>query len=210
MTDEADTTRRLSDTELLELHLGGDEEAFTELVKRYRDELFHFLARFTGDAAMAEDVFQETFLQIHISAAAFDPQRPLRPWLFTIAANKARDAMRSRWRRQAAPLDAAIDGTDDAATYADLMPADVPKPDESLLNLETRQSVQSVVAGMPDNLRVVLLLCYFHDFAYKQIAEILSVPLGTVKSRLHAAVRHFAKEWKRAESERRDKPAQSG
>jgi RNA polymerase sigma-70 factor (ECF subfamily) len=189
----------ISDNDLLQRYLAGDAEAFTSLVSRYRKELFNFLVRFTGDAALAEDVFQETFLQLHLSAATFDPQRRLKPWLFTIAANKARDAMRSRGRRQAAPLDATVGGGEgDRTSYADLMPANIPQPDDALENLETRQAVQSIVDGMPENLRTVLMLSYFHDFPYKEIADILGVPLGTVKSRLHAAVRHFAREWKAA------------
>jgi RNA polymerase sigma-70 factor (ECF subfamily) len=191
--------QEISDNDLLQRYIEGDGEAFTALVSRYRKELFNFLARFTGDQALAEDVFQEAFLQLHLSAATFDPQRRLKPWLFTIAANKARDAMRSRGRRQAAPLDATIGGGEsDRTSYADLMPADIPAPDEAILNLETRQAVKSIVDGMPQTLRTVLLLSYFHDFPYKEIADILGVPLGTVKSRLHAAVRHFAREWKAA------------
>ncbi|MGC9454337.1 MAG: RNA polymerase sigma factor [Phycisphaerae bacterium] len=195
MTERSDSRETVSDAELLQRHLAGDEAAFTALVERYRRELFNFLARFTGDRALAEDVFQEAFLQLHISAGSFDPSRRLKPWLFTIAANKARDAMRSRSRRQAAPLDAPIDGDKDD-TYASLMPTDIPSPEESVANLETRQAVRTIVEDMPENLRVVLLLNYFHDFAYKEIAEMLSVPLGTVKSRLHAAVKHFARRWK--------------
>jgi RNA polymerase sigma-70 factor (ECF subfamily) len=191
--------RAITDTELLQRHLEGDRDAFAALVRRYRRELFNFLARFTGDASLAEDVFQEAFLQLHVSAASFDPSRRLKPWLFTIAANKARDAMRSRSRRQAAPLDAPVAGTEDGRTsYADLLPADIPAPDESLLNLEARQAVQTIVRQMPDNLRIVLMLSYFQEFAYKEIAEILDVPLGTVKSRLHTAVKHFAGKWKAA------------
>ncbi len=189
--------RELSDSELLRRYLDGDSEAFAVLMERYKKELYNFLVRFTGDHALAEDVFQETFLQLHLSAADFDLSRKLKPWLFTIAANKGRDAMRSRWRRQAAPLDAMIGGHEgDRTSYADLMPSDIPPPDEALLNLETRQAVQNIVDKMPESLRVVLLLSYFHDFPYKDIAEVLDVPLGTVKSRLHAAVKHFAQQWK--------------
>ena len=105
--------------------------------------------------------------------------------------------MRSRWRKQAAPLDAAVAGSkEDETSYASLMPSSIPAPDDSLSNLETRQAVQKIVDQMPENLRVVLLLSYFHEFPYKEIAEMLNVPLGTVKSRLHAALKHFAKQWK--------------
>ena len=189
----------VSDGDLLRRHLEGDAQAFPALVSRYRRELFNFLVRFTGDAALADDVFQEAFLQLYLSAGAFDQERRLKPWLFTIATNKARDAMRSRWRRHAAPLDATVSGDEeDRTSYADLMPSNIPPPEESLLNLETRQAVQSIVNGMPENLRAVLVLAYFHELAYRDIADILRVPLGTVKSRLHAAVSYFARHWKAA------------
>ena len=189
----------LTDGALLQRYIDGDQASFTALVKRYRRELYNFLARYTGDATLAEDVFQEAFLQLHISAGAFDMSRRLKPWLFTIAANKARDAMRKRSRRQAAPLDATVSSSQNERTsYADLMPANIPAPDETLANLETRRAVQSLVGQMPDNLRMVLLLSYFHEVPYKEIAQILDVPLGTVKSRLHAAVKHFAQSWKAA------------
>jgi len=197
--DSPQTDQPISDNELLRRHLKGDEKVFAVLLERYRVELFNFLARFTGDAALAEDVFQETFLQLHVSAGTFDQSRRLKPWLFTIAANKARDAMRSRRRRQAAPLDAPVAGSqDERTTYADLIPADVPAPSESLVNLETRQAVHNIIRQMPEAQRLVLLLSYFHELPYKEIAETLGVPLGTVKSRLHAAVKHFARQWKTA------------
>ena len=192
MADSPESNKKISDTELLVRHLAGDAGSFAALVARYRRELFNFLYRFTGDAALAEDVFQEAFLQLHVSGAAFDPSRRLKPWLFTIAANKARDALRSRGRRRAVSLDAPVArDAEGATTYADL-------------NLETRQAVQRIVDQMPENLRIVLVLCYFHELPYKEIAEILGVPLGTVKSRIHSAVRHFARKWQAAAKRNRN------
>jgi len=202
VTRQLSESQELTDEELLRQYLAGDEAAFTALVSRYSKELFGFLVRFLRDRALAEDVFQEAFLQLHLSAGTFDPSRRLKPWLFTIAANKARDAMRSRQRRQAAPLDAAVKpDSPEQTTYASLMPADVPAPNEALTNLETRRAVQNIVEEMPENLRLVLLLSYFHEVPYKDIADMLSLPLGTVKSRLHAAVKYFAAKWKASRQE---------
>jgi RNA polymerase sigma-70 factor (ECF subfamily) len=159
---------------------------------------FSWPASWVGNAALAEDVFQETFLQVHLSSGGFDFARRLRPWLFTIAANKARDALRSRFRRPAAELDAEVAGGEDGTRYVNLMPADIPPPGETIENQETSQAVKSIVGQMPESLRTVLLLSYFHQFPYKDIAEILDVPLGTVKSRLHVAVKEFARRWKAA------------
>ena len=198
--DEADTQANpIGDTELLQRHLDGDPSAFAALIERYRQELFAFLARFTGDPHLAEDVFQETFLQLHISAETFDQSRRLKPWLYTIAANKARDALRKRTRRQTASLDASAGAADtDSASFADLMPSDIPAPQENALNFELRQSVEEVVRQMPEQLREVLVLAYFSDMPYKELADVVQAPLGTVKSRLHTAVKMFATKWKAA------------
>lgn len=187
-----------TDEQLLAAFSEGDRAAFAELVERYRRELFHFLIRFTGNRASAEDVFQEAFLQVSQSVAQFDMSRRFRPWLFTIAANKARDMLRAQARRPAAPLQARIDnGQGDGGEFIDLMQADVEVPDEPLQRRELQEAVQSTVMGMPEHLREIILLSYFHQFPYKQISDILQIPLGTVKSRLHAAVAHFADRWRR-------------
>src|SRR5580698_3869871 len=102
-----------TDEELFAAYRRGDRASFQQLVERYQRELFHFLVRFLGDRAAAEDIFQETFLQIHQSAQDFDAQRRFRPWLFTIAANKARDLMRSNARRPTSPLQANIGPSSD-------------------------------------------------------------------------------------------------
>lgn len=83
------------------------------------------------------------------------------------------------------------------------MAGDLPMPAEEVEREETRELVQVVIGEMPEHLREVLLLAYFHQFAYKQIADMLSIPLGTVKSRLHAAVATFAELWKKRYGERR-------
>jgi RNA polymerase sigma-70 factor (ECF subfamily) len=186
-----------SDEQLMADYRHGDRASFAELVGRYERELYHFLVRFLGDRAAAEDVFQETFLQIHQSAEQFDPQRRFRPWLFTIAANKARDLIRSQARRPTSPLQANINSNDDeSGEFIDLMHSVQNLPEEPLQRKELQEAVQKTVSGMPEHLREILLLSYFHQFPYKQISDILDIPLGTVKSRLHAAVAHFADRWK--------------
>lgn len=185
------------DEELVRAYRRGDRDAFAELVSRYQRELFHFLIRFLGDRAAAEDVFQETFLQVHQSAEQFDTDRRLRPWLFTIAANKARDVMRQRARRPTSPLDANVGGgsDDEGGRFIDLMQATIAMPDDAMQKQELQDRVRKIVASMPHHFREILLLSYFHQFPYKQISDMLDIPLGTVKSRLHAAVANFADRW---------------
>ena len=182
----------VSDEELLAQYVRGDKNAFAEIVRRYQQELFAFLQRFVNDPAAAEDLFQESFIQVHRNAGSFDPQRRFRPWLFTIAANKARDYLRSSSRRMAASLDN-LTGSEAETTFLDLLEADGPPPPEELATGEDIARVQKVLAEMPAIYREVLLLSYFHQFAYKQMAEMLGVPLGTVKSRLHAALAQFTR-----------------
>ena len=195
-----------TDEQLLQQYRSGQTPAFEALVERYRLELFHFLARFAGNRAAAEDLFQETFLQVHLSAETFDTSRRFRPWLFTIAANKARDYLRRNSRRQTPQLSAPIDESgDDSRSFEDLLASDFPLPPEEVEKQETRELVKQVVSEMPDHLREVLLLAYFQQLAYKDIAEMLSIPLGTVKSRLHAAVATFAELWKQRFEQMREK-----
>ena len=152
--------------------------------------------RFLGDRAAAEDVFQDSFLQVHQSAGQFDVTRRFRPWLSTIAANKARDLIRSQARRPTNPLQASISGDEESGEFIDLMQSATSVPSEPMEREELAGQVQRTVMGMPEHLREILLLSYFHQFPYKQISDILEIPLGTVKSRLHAAVAHFADRWR--------------
>ncbi len=192
-----------SDEKLLEDYRHGDKAGFSALVSRYQRELYHFLVRFLGNRASAEDVFQETFLQVHQSAEQFDTQRRFRPWLFTIAANKARDLIRSQSRCPTNPLQASISpGDEESGEFIDLMQSVGELPSDPMEKRELQEQVHNAVTTMPEHLREILLLSYFHQFPYKQISEILDIPLGTVKSRLHAAVAHFADRWRLANQRR--------
>ena len=167
-----------------------------ELIVRYHDDLIRFLTRLTCSRDAADDVFQETFIQIHRSAASFDPDRVFRPWLFTIAANKARDHLRKQARRRTLDLSAPVGGGDSQTTFVDLLEVEVPPPDAGVQTEERSQLVQEALSRMTLPLREILVLSYFQRLSYAQIAEDLEIPLGTVKSRLHSAVASFAQAWK--------------
>ena len=191
-----------TDEQLLAEYVRGQADRFELLVWRHSPELFRFLARFIGNAASAEDIVQETFLQVHLSAASFDRSRRFKPWLFTIAANKARDLLRSRGRRPEVPLDAHVgSGEEEGQRFLDFMAHVSTLPSGVLETGEERDFVRSVLARMPGHLKEVLILSYYHRFPYKEIAEILGVPLGTVKSRLHSAVGHFGQAYRAAKKE---------
>ena len=165
------------------------------LIDRYRDDLLRFLIRFMGDRQAAEDVFQETFLQIHLSAGTFDVSRRFKPWLFTIAANKGRDLHRKNNKRSALELSASVGGEDGGVSFVDLMEVETTQPLDAMQSREREERVQRAVRELPEHYREILLLAYFQKMTYAQLAEVLAIPLGTVKSRLHSAVASFAREW---------------
>jgi len=188
-----------TDEQLLADYLRGDEAAFELLVRRHVRELHQFAMRFTNDAPAADDVVQDTLVQLHASAEKFDPKRRFKPWLFTITANKARDYLRRRTRRREVPIDAPT-GSDKTGgqRFVELFETTSVAPDEELLVEEKRRLVRQVISEMPTKLSEVLILAYYHRFPYRDIAGIVGAPLGTVKSRLHGAVAHFGERYKAA------------
>jgi RNA polymerase sigma-70 factor (ECF subfamily) len=183
-----------SDEQLLVDHLAGVPGAFDDLVARYTQELYGFLCRFVADNAAAEDLIQETFVQVHLAGNSFDRGRSFRPWLYAIAANKARDHLRSRGRRQHYSLDATGSAEDGPAPSQRIEAADSSLPDQLDAD-ERKAAVRELVSRMPEHLRLILTLGYFQQLPYAEIATILDIPVGTVKSRLHSAVNSFAKLW---------------
>jgi len=192
----------ISDESLFGQYCAGATELLEVLINRYRQELYAFLARFLGDQTLAQDVFQETFLQVHLSKHTFQQGRAFRPWLFAVAANKARDAMRVRSRQRTVSLDASpsAEKSEHAGRFVELIASDELAPAAKLSQAESAEAVRRVIAQVPDHLREVLLLAYFQQLPYKEIAEIVGIPLGTVKSRLHSALARFATLWSKASS----------
>jgi len=188
-----------TDEQLLAAHLAGNAQAFGDLIARYERELFTYLSRFLSDRTAADDVFQETFIQISHSASGFDLTKRFRPWIYAIATNKARDFLRSRARRHTVPLQASIDAHDAGGRqFGDLMASAELGPVAVSQTHETAMRVHDALARLPEKFREIILLAYFQQLPYQQIAESLGLPLGTVKSRLHAAVEAFSEIWKSA------------
>jgi RNA polymerase sigma-70 factor (ECF subfamily) len=192
-----DTLTICSDEELLTRFCKGQTEAFGALVRRYERELYGYLRRYLGDASMAEDVFQNTFLQVYVKSGQYEAGRPVRPWLYTIATNQAIDALRRNGRHQALSLDQqreeAADG--EVSSLVESLEGAVPGPLDAAQNKERREKIRASVDRLPDFLRQVLLLAYYQGLKYREIAEVLGIPVGTVKSRLHAALVKLQEVW---------------
>ena len=189
-SEAAGTNAGQTDEMLLEAARSGNRAAFDSLVLRYEKELFGYLRRYLGDAALAEDVFQNTFLKVYEKLDQYEPGRPVRPWLYTIATHQAVDALRRVNRRGAVSLDRkgspGLEG--EQSSLADLLIAKDQSPQDALSLEEQRRALREAVEELPELYREVLLLAYYQEMKYKDIAEVLGVPVGTVKSRLHAAV----------------------
>ncbi|HEX3997680.1 MAG TPA: sigma-70 family RNA polymerase sigma factor [Pirellulales bacterium] len=180
-----------SDEQLLLVYrTAGDSAAFEELVHRYERELYSYLRRYLTDAAMAEDAFQATFLQVHLKCGQFEEGRKFRPWLYTVATNQAIDAQRRNRRHRLPSLDRRGNLADGGETgsLADALVSREPDADSNLLHQEQRQWTRGAVRRLPEALRKVVLLVCYQGLKYREAAETLGIPVGTVKSRLHAAV----------------------
>jgi len=186
-----------SDEDLVLRFRKGQTEAFGALVRRYERELFGYLRRYLGDANLADDVFQNTFLQLYLKIGQYESGRPVRPWLYTIATHQAIDALRRNGRHQALSLDQnrdeLLDG--EVRVLVDLLEARGPGPVEAVHADELRERVRATVDQLPEFLRHVVVLAYYQGLKYREIADVLDIPVGTVKSRLHAALVKLHEAW---------------
>jgi RNA polymerase sigma-70 factor (ECF subfamily) len=191
-----------SDEDLLVRYRDGRKDAFGLLVRRYERELYGYLRRYLGDANLAEDVFQNTFLQLHLKSGQYEAGRPVRPWLYTIATHQAIDALRRNARHQVLSLEQErIDGTDgELRNLLDTLESRGPAPMDNVSAQERKEKVRATVERLPDFLRQVVILAYYQGLKYREIAEALDIPVGTVKSRLHAALVKLQEAWSESPS----------
>jgi RNA polymerase sigma-70 factor (ECF subfamily) len=190
-TDAAEDLAQISDEVLLSRYRdSGRTEDFETLTQRYQNELYRYLTRYLGDRALAEDVFQNTFLQIHLKRGLYEEGRPVRPWIYSIATHQAVDALRKLGRHPTISLDQRVNhsGETEAGSLIDLLTSEESGPLAELQGEERKEWVRESVARLPEALRQTVILAYHEDLKYREIAEILKIPVGTVKSRLHAAL----------------------
>ena len=151
------------------------------------------MQRYLGDRTLADDVFQNTFLQLYTKIGTYETGKPVRPWLYTIATHQAIDALRRNGRHPTLSLDqgksAKADRDGQIGALIDVIESrGSGDPLEQVVGDERRQRVRDSVEQLPDFMRQVVILAYYQGLKYREIAEILDVPVGTVKSRLHAAL----------------------
>lgn len=185
---------------LLRYRDSNDRRAFEELVHRYERELYSYLRRYTGDGTMAEDAFQAAFLQVHLNCRLFEEDRKFRPWLYSIATNQAIDAQRRNRRHKMVSLDREHKSgdSDDLGSLLALLSSGEAEPHDQLEQGERRDWIRGAVQELPEALRAAVALVYYQGLKYREAAEALGVPVGTMKSRLHTAILKLNEAWKRA------------
>jgi RNA polymerase sigma-70 factor (ECF subfamily) len=198
-TDRAPASwAEMSDEQLLLAYRSGRADgAFETLVRRYERELYSYLFRYLGDAEMAEDVFQAAFLQVHLKRDQFEEGRSFRPWLYTIATNQSIDAQRRNRRHRILSLDRRGESQEggEAGPLVDLLVSGEPEAGVNLERDERRQWIRQAVHNLPEQLRGAVILVYYQGIKYREAAEVLGIPVGTVKSRLNAALHKLSEAW---------------
>ena len=179
-----------TDRSLIDAHRQGDRKAFSELVRRYGDSVLGYLMRMTGSREQAEDFFQETFKRVHEKADTFRGNR-FKPWLFTIATHVAIDGFRSRSRLRVVSLNQKLDCADEegeelgAVAVAD----NSYEPSQEAIMAERKEQVRQAVELLPTKQRVTLVLAYFQQLSYPEVAQVLGCSIGTVKTQMFRALK---------------------
>ena len=161
----------------------GDMEAVAQLVERYQHRLYRYLLRLVSRPSIAEDLFQQTWLRVMERIQHYDPQRSFEGWLFAVAHNLAIDHLR---RRQPESLDEPLPSGE---TQSDLTRSVNPGALELLLSKERAGCVLEAISELPITFREVVTLRFEEEMKLEEIATVLAMPMGTVKTRLHRALK---------------------
>jgi RNA polymerase sigma-70 factor, ECF subfamily len=168
------------------VQMQDDEAAFAQLVRRWEGPIQRLCTRMTGDAHRAEDLTQEAFSRVFAKRKDYQPNGKFSTWLWRIALNLCHDEWRRRQRRDELSLDDT--GGDAAASVLDRLAARELSPDESLDGQERGDLVRGALMQLPETHRAVLILRHYENLKFREIAGVLDVPEGTVKSRMADAL----------------------
>jgi RNA polymerase sigma-70 factor (ECF subfamily) len=174
--------RSLTDGELIETAIGGREDSFEELVRRYQRPITNYVYRMLSDYDASLDVTQEVFIKVYNSLARYSSDYKFSTWLYRIAHNAAIDYMR---RNSVNPQSIETENAD--GSYQLQIESPRPTPEQERERSEWRTEIESVVKCLPTVYRELIMLRHAQDLSYDEIAEITNLPLGTVKNRLFRA-----------------------
>lgn len=156
----------------------GDQAAFMHIVDAYQQPVYNLCYRMLGDAVQAEDAAQETFIRVYTKIKTYNHDRKFSSWLFSIASHYCIDQLRRRRYQMVS--------WDDLPPWR-WLPADEPEPEEVILNHEAKDTLYALLKAIPPDYRAAIILRYWHDMSYEEIAEALETTAGAIKSRLFRA-----------------------
>lgn len=160
----------------------GDQSAFEDIVVLFQSRIYQHCYRMLGNAHEAEDIAQEAFIRAYVNIHSYDDKRKFSTWLYRIATNLSIDRLRKR--KPDYFLDAEIKGTDGLDMYSQLA-TDARLPEEEVQGMELQNVIYQEIANLPPIYRSIITLRYLEEFSLKEISEIMDLPLGTVKTRIH-------------------------
>ncbi|UFT99545.1 RNA polymerase sigma factor SigW [Radiobacillus kanasensis] len=160
----------------------GDHSAFEDVVSFYQNKVYQICFRMIGNKHEAEDLAQEAFIRAFVNIQSFDSKKKFSTWLYRIATNVTIDRIRKK--KPDYYLDAEVKGTEGLDMYSQLS-SDQPLPEEELESLEMQTYIQNEIMALPPKYRSVIALRYLDELSLLEISEILDIPVGTVKTRIH-------------------------
>ncbi|MBI5220967.1 MAG: RNA polymerase sigma factor [Candidatus Liptonbacteria bacterium] len=175
----------MTDEQLVQAYLAGEEGALEALWGRYLKPIYNFVARYIGSTGDAEDITQDIFLNTWRNLRKFDPQRKFKAWIFTIAKNTALN-----WIKKKKPaLFSEFEDAEGQSGLLDTLADPAPLPDELFARADLAVRLTAAIARLRPNYRAVLLLRYRAQLTLEEIAETLGEPVNTIKSRHHRGLK---------------------
>lgn len=177
------------DLELMRRFQGGDVDAFTELYEVHLRGLLNFFFRLCWDRSLAEDFAQEVLLRVYKSARNWEPNAKFTTFLYRIARNYWIDHCRLlSTQKENVSLNATVGDADSGTRLVDRLPDDIRPPESDIERRELYDSIMGALNQLPEEQRMVFVLSEIEELRYHEIAEIMDIPVGTVKSRMHTAI----------------------
>ncbi len=162
--------------------LKGDQNAYADIVTLYQNNLYQVCYRMLGNKEEAEDAAQEAFIKAYINLHTYDQKRKFSTWLYRIGTNLCIDRIRKK--KPDYYLDAEVPGTEGLDMYSQISTGER-LPEEEIERMELQERIQYEIGQLPDKYRSVIILKYIEELPLQEISDILEIPLGTVKTRVH-------------------------
>ncbi|GIU81547.1 MAG: sigma-70 family RNA polymerase sigma factor [Acidobacteria bacterium] len=169
--------QELSDAELVEMAIAGDENSFEEIVRRYQRSIASYVYKMIGDYETSLDITQEVFIKVYNNLTSYSSDYKFSTWIYKIAHNATIDYLRRNYKDQE---------TDSETSFLTLE-SRLPTPERESEAKECLEEIKAVIECLPPSYRELILLRHSHDLSYEEIAEVTSLPIGTVKNRLFRA-----------------------